>query len=352
MLGLAQKRREKTDIRRVKINPDCWYPVAKSDEVKKNKTLAVTFAGEPIVLFRTASGKMIALEDRCAHRQIPLSMGVVKGECLQCSYHSWTYNETGKCVGIPYLEKGQTFNFKIRSYPCREAYGLVFIFPGNIDAAHKTPFPQIPIRSSPKHQTMYFARKVNCHYTFMHENLMDMNHQFLHRRLMGAIKASFLSRRTGTDWLEVDYRFESVGGKKHFGAEIMLGPKDPIPENRKYDIMTIRTQYPYQMLTVRRPSLMEPSFYLWACYVPVDREERTCKSFGLLMIRKPAIPGFLTLAWPAIRYFTEMIFAEDRIAVEAEQSAHDFQGGDWNQEVYPLILELQNLLVRFGIVRE
>jgi len=66
-----------TDLRRVGINPNFWYPVAVSGDVRKKKTFAATFAGERIALYRGDSGTVYALEDRCAHRQIPLSMGVV-----------------------------------------------------------------------------------------------------------------------------------------------------------------------------------------------------------------------------------------------------------------------------------
>ena len=52
------------DLRRVDIHPDYWYPLAWSREIKRGKTLAVRFAGEPIVLARTESCKVIALEDR------------------------------------------------------------------------------------------------------------------------------------------------------------------------------------------------------------------------------------------------------------------------------------------------
>ncbi len=68
------------DLRRVGIHPDFWYPVAVSSSVRKNKTFAATFAGERIALYRGESGTVYALEDRCAHRQVPLSMGVVEGE--------------------------------------------------------------------------------------------------------------------------------------------------------------------------------------------------------------------------------------------------------------------------------
>jgi nitrite reductase/ring-hydroxylating ferredoxin subunit len=37
-------------------------------------------AGEPIMLYRTESGRAIAMEDRCCHRNLPLSMGKIEGD--------------------------------------------------------------------------------------------------------------------------------------------------------------------------------------------------------------------------------------------------------------------------------
>ncbi|NEE54936.1 Rieske (2Fe-2S) protein, partial [Streptomyces sp. SID8455] len=72
------------DLRRVGANPDFWYPVALSRGVRSGRVAATAFAGERIALFRGRSGAVHALEDRCAHRQVPLSMGVVDGETLRC----------------------------------------------------------------------------------------------------------------------------------------------------------------------------------------------------------------------------------------------------------------------------
>jgi len=87
---------------------------------------------------------------------------------------------------------------------------------------------------------------------------------------------------------------------------------------------------------------------LWIVYVPLDREQRTNRTFGLLSIRKPGIPGALNLAWPLLVWFTERIFKEDREIVEAEQRAHDSQGADWNHEVFPVINDLRALLRECG----
>jgi phenylpropionate dioxygenase-like ring-hydroxylating dioxygenase large terminal subunit len=332
-----------TDLRRVGISPDFWYPLARSGSVKKGKTLAVTFAGTPIVLFRTPKGEVHALEDRCAHRQMPLSLGVVQGEALKCSYHAWTYRRDGAIAGIPYLPKGAVAPTCVRAYACREAYDHVFVFPGDPVRAGAVPLPELPYWGHPGYKTMYFSREVRCHYSFMHENLMDMNHQFLHRGILGMIKPTLVDTKGGSTWVEARYRFEHAGGKKHRGAAF-LGDQGTGGE----DILTIRSAYPYQRLRLDNGGA-EPAFTLFAAYVPLDREQRRNRSFGLLTIRKPWFPGLVHLIWPFMRRFTEKVFTEDRMAVEAEQAAWERQERDENHEVFPVILELRDLLEKNGV---
>jgi renierapurpurin 18,18'-hydroxylase len=334
------------DLRRVGIHPDYWYPLAWSHEVKRGKTHGVTFAGEPIVLARTESGKVFALEDRCAHRQVPLHQGVVDGESIRCGYHGWTYDCSGKCIDVPYLGRERLPN-GVRAYPCREIEGLIFVFPGNAALADERPLPAFGSVSDKKYKTRRFGRPVNCHYSFMHENLMDMNHQFLHRRQMGQMRARSLGRRRGEGWVEVDYTFARMAGQQPIGEAIVFGQSRKAGGDNDKDVMTIRTEYPYQTLQIRT-SEQTLVMDLWIVYVPLDREQRTNRTFGLLSIRKPGIPGVLNLAWPLLVWFTERIFKEDREIVEAEQRAHDSQGADWNHEVFPVINELRDLLRESG----
>jgi renierapurpurin 18,18'-hydroxylase len=109
------------------------------------------------------------------------------------------------------------------------------------------------------------------------------------------------------------------------------------------DLMTIRTEYPYQTLRIWT-SGDEPVMHLWVAYTPVDAQQKTNRTFGLLSVRRPKIPGLLQLVWPFLVRFTVRIFAEDRAIVEMEQIAHDKQGADWNQEVFPPIRGLRALL--------
>ena len=334
------------DLRRVPIHPDHWYPLAWSSELKRGKTLGVRFAGDPIVLVRTVSGNVFALEDRCAHRQVPLHAGVVDGESIRCGYHGWTYDCTGRCVDVPYLGRERLPN-GVRAYPCREMYGLIFVFPGEAALADERPLPDLPSVVDKAYKTRRFGREVKCHYSFMHENLMDMNHQFLHRKQMGQMRARSLGRRRGEDWVEVDYTFARMEGKQPVGEALVFGPAKKDGDQNDKDVMTVRTGYPYQTLRIRSGSgtlVMD----LWIVYVPLDAQQRTNRTFGLLSIRRPGVPFALDLAWPLLVWFTERIFKEDRWIVEREQEAHDQQGADWNHEVFPVIVELRDLLRHCG----
>ena len=336
------------DIRKTGIDPSFWYPVARSPQVKIGKVHPVSFAGEPIIVVRTKQGELFALEDRCAHRQVPLHLGVVEGDSIKCAYHGWKYNRTGKCVSVPYLEKCSLRPKNVRGYPCRESYGLVFIYPGDLEQLPEAAFPNVPSAADPKYKTRYLDRRVACHFSFMHENLMDMNHQFLHRRWMGGIKTTLLETRQGDNWIEADYTFSRSSGKQPLGEKLMIG-KSLSASKEARDLMTIRTAYPYQTLKFQTAGSQHPALDLWNVYVPLDKTQRTNHTYGLMMIRRPSIPGLLDLFWPFIVWFTNGIFTEDRRICELEQAAFDRQGADGNHEIFPVIRGLRRVLTDNGV---
>lgn len=348
-LPLRARDDDGPDLRKIGLHPDHWYPLARSRDVKAGKAIGRTFAGEPIVLVRTEGGKLFALEDRCAHRQVPLHAGEVCGEEIKCCYHGWVYNHEGKCVNIPYVGSSERIPKGVRKYPCREAYGLIFVFPGDPALADSAFFPDIPAFADPKYKTRFLDHQVTCHYSFLHENLMDMNHQFLHRKIMAKIKTGFLGLREGNDWVEVDYTFSRVG-KQPMGEKVMLGMRPEPTTERDKDLMTVRTQYPNQILKFWTAGSEHPALDLWITYIPVDAKQRINHTFGLINIRRPGpVPWLLDLLWPFIVYFTNGIFSEDKWVVEMEQAAFDAQGADWNQEIFPVILKVRELLSRSGV---
>jgi phenylpropionate dioxygenase-like ring-hydroxylating dioxygenase large terminal subunit len=332
------------DLRRVGASANHWYPLAWSRELAPGKTLATQFAGDPIVLVRPKhGGAVFALADRCAHRQVPLSNGVVEDGALRCGYHGWTYDRSGQCTNIPYIGKAKLPN-GVRPYPCQEIGGLILVFPGDPSLSEVVPLPALGSVADPRYKTRRFGREIACHYSFMHENLMDMNHQFLHRRQMGNIRPRFLGQDSGPNWVEARYSFARTSGKQPFGEAAIFGQRRAAGEaTADKDLMVIRTEYPYQTLRIWTQD-KTPVMDLWIVYVPLDRDQRRCRTFGLLSVMRPKLPLLLDIAWPALVLFTERIFKEDRQIVEIEQAAYDAQGADLNHEVFPVIRSLRTLL--------
>jgi len=342
------------DLRRIGAHPDYWYPLAWSDELPRGRTLGRRFAGEPIVLWRAESGEVFAMEDRCAHRQVPLHLGVVRGDELKCHYHGWSYDGTGRCVSVPYLGK-ERVSCAVKRYPAREVDGLIFVFPGDPDLAeHRLPRT---LGSSQRrdYKTRRLNRDVACHYTFMHENLFDMNHQFMHRKYMGSITAQCLGRDHGEQWAQVEYSFSRTAGSTSIGEHIivdLMRSKEPGANKDFSDHMRIRTDYPTQSLKVwvgrNIRQSEDPVLDVWLSYTPLDTEQRTNRTFGYLSVKKPRMPGLIHVVWPFVVWFTNRIFRQDKEIVECEQRAHDAQGGDWNKEVFPALRDLRTVLATCG----
>ncbi|MDG6094533.1 aromatic ring-hydroxylating dioxygenase subunit alpha [Acetobacter sp. AN02] len=337
------------DLRTIHCDPDFWYPVAWSRELRPGKTLATRYADQPIVLVRPENGSVFALEDRCAHRQVPLSKGRVNGDSVQCCYHGWAYGRSGRCIDVPYLGKGKLPN-GVRTFPCLEQDGLIFIFPGDPEKADTVLLPARLARSAdPGYKTRKFGRTVKCHYSFMHENLMDMNHQFMHMKQMGQIRPRFLGQTREPGMIEARYSFARTGGKQPWGETLIFGERrDASDKFADRDVMTIRTEYPYQTLSIRTGD-QDPVMDMFIAYTPQDKDQLTNRTFGLLSVRRLKIPGILELAWPLLVAFTERIFAEDREIVELEQQAWNELGGDHNLEVFPVINALRDLLAECGV---
>ncbi len=173
------------DLRKIGAHP---RPLVSSCLVSRSENRArfrqPGFAGEPIVLIRPKDGAIFALEDRCAHRQIPLSKGVVSGNAVRCGYHGWSYNSEGHCIDVPYLGKGNC-RTACRPIPVTRSMASSSSGPGPEHPMRRRQRSARPAINRTKH--VVFGDVVACHFTFMHENLMDMNHQFLHRSTTGKV---------------------------------------------------------------------------------------------------------------------------------------------------------------------
>jgi phenylpropionate dioxygenase-like ring-hydroxylating dioxygenase large terminal subunit len=78
-----------------------WHAVAGAADVAPGP-LGARLLGEDVVVWRAADGVVAAALDVCPHRQSPLSIGQVDHDGgLECPYHGWTFEGSGRCVLVP-----------------------------------------------------------------------------------------------------------------------------------------------------------------------------------------------------------------------------------------------------------
>lgn len=160
-----------------------WYAALWSKDLT-DKPLARTFLNEKVVLFRTASGRPAALEDRCCHRAAPLSRGERDGELLACGYHGLRFDVSGQCVAVP----GQNHvppGARVRSYPVHEKWNVLWIWMGDPSKADPMTIPELPWLDSPDWATTPGTIRVKANYLFVIDNLLDLTHvTYVHRNTL------------------------------------------------------------------------------------------------------------------------------------------------------------------------
>ena len=161
------------------------YVAASSYEVKC-RPFARTILNQPVVLFRQKSGSPVALEDRCCHRHLPLSLGEVVGDHLICGYHGLRYNSAGQCVNVPGQEAPPP-GARGRCYPLLEKWGWSFIWMGEPDHADEDLLPNWWWADHPewKRSDMHLL-EVACDYQLINDNLLDVSHlTYVHKGSIG-----------------------------------------------------------------------------------------------------------------------------------------------------------------------
>ena len=161
-----------------------WYVAAFSREVGE-KLLARKLLGTPVVLYRTSNGVVAALEDRCAHRMLPLSAGYLHEDHLVCGYHGMTFNAEGQCIRVP-GESKIPLNACVRTFPVVERDRLIWIWMGEAAAADPVLVPDFGRLNDPGWTAVHFYDLLKADYRLLIDNLLDLSHlTFLHGRTIG-----------------------------------------------------------------------------------------------------------------------------------------------------------------------
>jgi len=163
-----------------------WYAILEADEVKKGKPVGVTRMGEKMVAWRDTHGTVTVMSDKCPHRGVQLSAGVLKGDCIQCPFHGFEYDINGACTLVP--ANGRNAEppkaIKVHTYPTREAHGFIYIWWGT----PRETYPELPFFESIGDDMVYGSLRDHwaTHYSRAIENQLDTVHvPFVHYNTIG-----------------------------------------------------------------------------------------------------------------------------------------------------------------------
>ena len=97
-----------------------WIEIGTVQAIPRRGARCVTTPAGKIAVFRTQEDQIFAIDNRCPHKNGPLSEGIVHGASVTCPLHNWVFDlTTGKALGA---DEGQ-----VRTYAIDVVDGRIFI---------------------------------------------------------------------------------------------------------------------------------------------------------------------------------------------------------------------------------
>lgn len=166
---------------------NCWYCAGWNYHVSQGKDALVArqIAGELLVLYRKPDGGLVAMEDRCCHRQAALSLGQKEGDCLRCMYHGLKFGPDGACVEVPGQDRIPE-RARVRTYPVAEKDDWIWVWMGDPEKADESLIPFAVGPSHPEWSMKTSHMHVDADYRLEIANLADLSHlAWVHQKSLG-----------------------------------------------------------------------------------------------------------------------------------------------------------------------
>ncbi|MBD2497416.1 Rieske 2Fe-2S domain-containing protein [Nostoc sp. FACHB-280] len=159
---------------------NCWYPIAFTQDLPKDKPYRFSLYNEPLVLFRNQEGKLGCLTDRCSHRAARLSDGQIIDGRIECLYHGWQFGIDGQCLHIPQLPQDAKIPAKacVKSLPVVERQGIIWMWAGQEQPLEEL-IPIIPELDKPGVFCTDYIRDLPYDQTYFIENVIDPAHVYI-----------------------------------------------------------------------------------------------------------------------------------------------------------------------------
>jgi phenylpropionate dioxygenase-like ring-hydroxylating dioxygenase large terminal subunit len=312
-----------TDLTTIGVDPNHWFPIARERDVVAGRALQVSVAGRKLVVFRTNKDSVAALEDRCCHRKVRLSRGIVVDGCITCPFHGWSYHGNGRLAKIPYWPAGRSLpNLSVPALPMRRDAGLYWVYLG-----HGVPDPSQDL----------FARVRFDPRDWLHLVLdrTFRNHFFLHRKYQ--------------PWSEIAVQKAETSDTGVRGTYTIMLPRSGPSEWLRRILRTEARDATSQTIGVE---FLYPHHFAWmgdeirvgAYFSPIARNE--CRVFIDMLVRRTSRLAFVQRLWLEMmrRFIFSRIQDEDAWIGEREQEGNDAYPAVGRHEVNPISVAVERLL--------
>lgn len=283
-----------------------WYVVLSSRELR-DKPIGLTRFGEKIVLWRDKD-KINCLVDKCAHRGAKLSYGKIVDGHLQCPFHGFEYDGTGRVKVIPANGRNTPVpnNFKVKSFKAVERNGFIYVFYGDPEKAIKEP----PFFDFIDDSFVYdeFVDHWKTHYSRCIENQLDPIHlPFVHHNTIGR------GNRTVADGPVVEW-FDSDKMRFYVFSRVDDGTPPKSPEEMKGRKSKVYLEFIFPNIWQNHIS---DNFFIVAAFVPVDDENSLVYIRTYVRLTKiKFLDKFIAkIASP----FNKIVLHQDRRVVETQE---------------------------------
>ncbi|MGD8464195.1 MAG: aromatic ring-hydroxylating dioxygenase subunit alpha [Anaerolineae bacterium] len=245
--------------------PNQWYVLLESKQVR-DRPVGATRMGEKLVFWRDDTGQVSCLRDRCPHRGVALSKGQVHDGHLQCPFHGFEYDTSGRCVLIPAHGRQAPVPkvFRAHSYPTYEAHGLIWVWWG-LDPPDDLEAPQFfeELDDEFTYATVYDPW--DAHYSRVIENQLDVVHvPFVHANTIGRGIGTVVDG-PGVEWINSGRFHVYVYNREDDGTSVRKPSQVPVPHPDKDS----RLEFIFPNLWQNRIS---EEMRVVGAFVPVDKE--------------------------------------------------------------------------------
>ncbi len=89
-----------------------WTAIGLLSDIPVKGSRCIKLGSTTIGIFRTAEDEVYALEDKCPHKNGPLSQGIVHDNCVTCPLHNWVISlQSGQAQGA---DEGSVRTYRVR----------------------------------------------------------------------------------------------------------------------------------------------------------------------------------------------------------------------------------------------